>query len=238
MRFELGLDFLDRCARDEPVDTLIAAFKALIAEFGFQGSACGSWDGIGKDRANRFFYVDWPEDVMRRYAEQNLAQHDPLVFEARRRMTPYVWDEVRHEPDLPDASRAMYRFAEEFGWMDGFCVPIHGPGGYQGLVSLLARQTVTLTARERGLLETAARALHDRCRRTLGFGASPLVPHLTAREAECMKWVAAGKTDWEIGQVLGISSATVHFHVENAKKKLGRSTRTEAVAVLVMHGLL
>jgi DNA-binding CsgD family transcriptional regulator len=53
-----------------------------------------------------------------------------------------------------------------------------------------------------------------------------------------MKWVAAGKTDWEIGQVLGISESTVHFHVENAKKKLKKSTRTEAVAILVLHGLM
>lgn len=54
-------------------------------------------------------------------------------------------------------------------------------------------------------------------------------PRLTPRELECNS---------EIGQVLGISEATAHFHVENAKKKLGKSTRTEAVALLVLHGLI
>lgn len=63
-------------------------------------------------------------------------------------------------------------------------------------------------------------------------------PRLTPRELECMKWAAAGKSNWEIGQVLGISEATAHFHVENAKKKLGKLTRTEAVALLVLHGLI
>jgi DNA-binding CsgD family transcriptional regulator len=61
---------------------------------------------------------------------------------------------------------------------------------------------------------------------------------MTGREIECMKWVAIGKTNWEIGQVLGISASTVHFHVEGAKKKLNKSTRTEAVAMLVLHGLI
>jgi DNA-binding CsgD family transcriptional regulator len=53
-----------------------------------------------------------------------------------------------------------------------------------------------------------------------------------------MQWVAVGKTDWEIAQVLGISSSTAHFHVESAKKKLGLNSRAEAVARLTLYGLL
>ena len=30
------------------------------------------------------------------------------------------------------------------------------------------------------------------------------------REIECLQWVASGKTDWEIGRVLGIAAATAH----------------------------
>jgi DNA-binding CsgD family transcriptional regulator len=64
------------------------------------------------------------------------------------------------------------------------------------------------------------------------------VPELSKREVECMKWVAAGKTDWETAQILGISRSTAHFHVERVKKKLRKSSRTEAVAILVLHGLI
>jgi DNA-binding CsgD family transcriptional regulator len=53
-----------------------------------------------------------------------------------------------------------------------------------------------------------------------------------------MGWVAAGKTEWEIGQLLGIAVSTVHFHVAKVKARLGTSRRTSAVALLVLHGLL
>ena len=53
-----------------------------------------------------------------------------------------------------------------------------------------------------------------------------------------MRWVAAGKTDWEIAKLLGISASTVHFHVERVKKRLVTSTRSQAVALLVLHGIL
>jgi DNA-binding CsgD family transcriptional regulator len=55
---------------------------------------------------------------------------------------------------------------------------------------------------------------------------------LTPREAEISRWLAAGKSDWEIGQILDISAKTVNYHVENIKKKCGVATRTQAVLTL------
>jgi DNA-binding CsgD family transcriptional regulator len=48
---------------------------------------------------------------------------------------------------------------------------------------------------------------------------------VTARESEILSWVAAGKSDWAIGQILKISGKTVNFHVENAKRKFGVGSR-------------
>jgi DNA-binding CsgD family transcriptional regulator len=41
--------------------------------------------------------------------------------------------------------------------------------------------------------------------------------------------VAQGKSDWEIGQLLGISDSTVHKHIEDAKRRFGVSTRIQLV---------
>ena len=60
---------------------------------------------------------------------------------------------------------------------------------------------------------------------------------MTAREIECLRWVAAGKTDPEIGEILSISATTVKFHVDGARAKLGARTRAQAVARLVLYGL-
>ena len=56
---------------------------------------------------------------------------------------------------------------------------------------------------------------------------------LTLREAEVLYWVAKGKTNRDIGDILGSSTATVKKHLERVYVKLGVETRT-AAANLVM----
>jgi DNA-binding CsgD family transcriptional regulator len=48
---------------------------------------------------------------------------------------------------------------------------------------------------------------------------------LTKRELEVVEWIAAGKRNAEIGQILGCSSRTVQKHVQHILEKLHLETR-------------
>ena len=61
---------------------------------------------------------------------------------------------------------------------------------------------------------------------------------LTPREIECLRWVLKGKSDTDMAKILGISHTTVHFHIEQVKKKLGVKTRTQAAATILTLGYL
>ena len=61
---------------------------------------------------------------------------------------------------------------------------------------------------------------------------------LTTREIECLNWAAEGKSDWEIGQILHISSKTVNYHIENIKRKFGVPTRVQAIVSAFRYGKL
>ncbi len=52
---------------------------------------------------------------------------------------------------------------------------------------------------------------------------------LTGRESEVMTWVAQGKTNPEIGIILGLSARTVQKHLEHVFEKLGVESRTGAI---------
>lgn len=54
---------------------------------------------------------------------------------------------------------------------------------------------------------------------------------LTAREAEVLYWLVKGKTNKDIGDILGSSPATVKKHLERVYVKLGVETRTAAAGV-------
>ncbi|MFG5407991.1 response regulator transcription factor [Piscinibacter sakaiensis] len=54
---------------------------------------------------------------------------------------------------------------------------------------------------------------------------------LTAREAEVLYWLAKGKTNRDIGDILGTSPATVKKQLEHVYEKLGVETRNAAASM-------
>jgi len=61
---------------------------------------------------------------------------------------------------------------------------------------------------------------------------------LTARESEVLLWIAKGKSNRDIGDILGLSARTVNKHLEQIYVKLGVENRASAAvrAAHVLHG--
>ncbi|WP_116610449.1 response regulator transcription factor [Paraburkholderia unamae] len=56
---------------------------------------------------------------------------------------------------------------------------------------------------------------------------------LTAREAEVLLWVSRGKTNRDIGDILGMAARTVNKHLEHLFRKLHVETRAAAAALAI-----
>lgn len=54
---------------------------------------------------------------------------------------------------------------------------------------------------------------------------------LTPRETEVLSWVAKGKTNRDVAEILGMSPRTVNKHLEHVFEKLGVETRAAAAAL-------
>lgn len=63
-----------------------------------------------------------------------------------------------------------------------------------------------------------------------------LMATLTRREREVLGWVAAGKTNAQIGEILGTMRRTIAKHLERIYEKLGVETRTAAAMRAVKQG--
>jgi DNA-binding response OmpR family regulator len=77
--------------------------------------------------------------------------------------------------------------------------------------------------------DVLAAVIESRLRRVARSALWPKRIDLGERERETLTWAARGKTFAEIGQILGLSRRTVEFHLDNARRKLGVSTRTQAL---------
>lgn len=61
---------------------------------------------------------------------------------------------------------------------------------------------------------------------------------LTQRETDILVWSQQGKSRWAIGEILGISQHGVDFHLRNIYRKLGVTSRVQAVTRAIQLGLL
>ncbi len=121
--------------------------------------------------------------------------------------------------------------AREFDADDGFVIPVVTRAGGTALFSPCGHNP-DLSQRARSALEIVGTYAFCALQKALANELSSPEKRgaaLTAREREIIRWVAAGKTDVEIGEILAISHETVTTHVENAKIKLNATRRTYAV---------
>jgi DNA-binding NarL/FixJ family response regulator len=95
-----------------------------------------------------------------------------------------------------------------------------------------------------GLEQEAARRVFEQLGAAAVGGASadgtardPAASGLTARELQVLRLVAAGRTNRDIADELGISERTVDRHVSNVYAKLDVSSRATATAWAYEHGL-
>lgn len=61
---------------------------------------------------------------------------------------------------------------------------------------------------------------------------------LTKREVECLRWAASGKTNDEIGDILGLKRTTVRFHIRSASVKLDAVNRDQTLFKAAQLGFL
>jgi DNA-binding CsgD family transcriptional regulator len=127
------------------------------------------------------------------------------------------------------------------GYLEGVCVPIHGPGAYLVLGSYAGRAPDTSAE---AMAELHILTLHAHVRLAALHARQPAVlaeaigGPLSAREIEALACVFAGLTDAAAGRKMGVSERTARFHVDNARRKLGTKSRAQAVAAALAMGLL
>jgi len=135
-------------------------------------------------------------------------------------------------PALPESLRSVLRKLEP-----GHCA-VHGTQGFDGVPGnffAFARMPSPLTPRRAYLLDLVLPHLQSAFLRTLGQEdrherrAPTPRPAVTPRERQILQWVHEGKSNREIGEVLGISPLTVKNHVQSILKKLRAQNRAQAV---------
>lgn len=169
-----------------------------------------------------------PSRVLRRLDRVADFEAHPLIARAREMHTPFdfslpaslgLFGGDAHRPDVHQI-------------LNGLVVPVREATTTVAIATMVgARPVLGNLCRDKLKL-----AVHAGWRRAqeLNAGTSTTgTTLLTRRELECLAWVSRGKTDHEIGGIVGVAPRTVRFHIDNAKTKLKVGSRVQAIAKLL-----
>lgn len=193
--------------------------------------------GAPDDRRIDFTAANFPQEGVERYVAERLYRDNPILALSHRLAEPVYWDEVE---TIPLTAREA-AFVETFHKAElkyGVGIPVYGPEGRRGQCGLGFVEGV------RRLDPAALKDFMWACQlghmRYCALLRPTLGPHpaLSERETEVLAWVARGKSNGLIGDILGISSNTVDAHLRRIYLKLGVFDRLSAAVRGIGVGLI
>lgn len=235
--FEPAWRFLQEAGEYTDLEQLQDGFAKAVGEFGFDRFSCTLIGRPGVPLAPRVLFGRSHQGWDQYYMEQGYLKHDPCVRMVFTHTGPHAWSDIDASV-LTKIANEIRAEAAGAGAREGFVVPVHGGGGeFYG---------VRLNTPENGFNPAARPTLHALATVYAVEGVKLLElsndgqteTPLSRREAECLSWVAEGKSDWDISEIVGIAEATVHAHIENAKRKIGVRSRTQAAVIAAVKGWL
>jgi LuxR family quorum-sensing transcriptional regulator LasR len=180
----------------------------------------------------------YPESYQSVYRDKGYIFRDPSVAYCQTHTKPLIWGEGMYSAE----SHEIMEESSKHGLGHGFSVPVRESAHVVSMLSL-ARDKPFESAAEMKLVVDAgnvlANCVHVASKKIIVPGIEQsLQPKLSPRERECLKWIAEGKSNGVIADILKISEVTVEFHVHNLFKKLNVVTRLQAAVVGMSMGLI
>lgn len=179
----------------------------------------------------------FPEEWVCEYIDSNLQVVDPMPGLSAKMSRPFLWSEVEDLADLTEQEADFLRRRKAFDVGEGLALPVYGPKGRNAYFGLgFGKSVAELRPDATFELQCAAQIAHLRfCELIEKPGR---MVDLSPREMEVLRWMARGKSNGVIAEILGISRHTVDTMGRRLFEKLDVNDRTTAAIKGLGSGLL
>lgn len=226
------------------LDSALGVLARALQDLDFGRFIVGYLDGSAQDlsgkwREYKFHTVNFPAGWEEAWDQHN--PHCPYYHSCFDGQPIFDWGSVRTHRKMTEMEEKAQYYLADFGLVKGLTVPIHSAHAF-GFVTIIGERNERDWTRR---VEAAASPLlflshvyHAAVRdRFSSFLKMSEYNQISFRERECLRWAAAGKTTGEIATILGLSHETVRIYFKRAMKKLGATSRTQAVASACIAGI-
>lgn len=226
-------EFAERLGAIVSVEALGHALAAATRDLGFRYFALVQHGDIVERPAAQLLLHNYPRRWARRFASDRLHRVDPVQRAAASAVIGFAWRDL--EVRETEGMRTLMAAARAAGLGEGFTVPLHLAGERIASCSFVTRPGQALP--DKALL--AAQLLGQLAYTTaleLTRSAHRSNIQLSPRQRECVALMAHGKSDWEIGQILGLKEDTVTKYLNAARARYGVARRTQLLLFALRFG--
>lgn len=176
-----------------------------------------------------FFVATYPAHWVEHYRAQGYVEHDPVLHHAARAIMPTNWSGIKENNPI---AHKMFIEAEVTGiGNQGITVPIRGPNGETAIFSLTNtcsdQDWKLFFQTEMAQIQLVAHQFHTSVVEKHGLDNQY---HLSRREKEVLEWLAAGKTQDDVADILHLSVHTIQTYIQSARYKLNAINTAHTVA--------
>lgn len=212
-------------------------WSLLLEHFHAAGAARVSYHIVQPGQPSLTILNDgFPEDWINEYIAQRYIDIDPIPELAARLAAPFYWHDIA-KLTPQSAQRDRYLAAMEAANIgDGLGFYVFGPGLHHAYVGLgFGPGLLDLPVETVFEHQCVAQAGHLRF---CALNQSDPREALSERETEVLRWMALGKSNSVIAEVLSLSPHTIDAHVRSIYRKLRVADRTSAAIRGLGSGLL
>lgn len=237
--------FVRECNRVTAIPELESLLEGATRNFGFDYYALAHHVSRHRAGSRMVRIVDYPQVWMDALVARDYFIDDPVIAASEKSAAAFDWFDLPNLIEITPRHIEIIEAARDAGLGNGFVVPVHIPGEYPGTCTFCVRTGRNLpvsnfpAAHYVGCFAfEAARRVTPGIARFRPLGETSAAQTLTQRQFDCLVLVAKGKSDWDIGRLLGISDQTVHKHIEESKRRYGVPTRMQLVVRALFNGHL
>jgi LuxR family quorum-sensing system transcriptional regulator CciR len=225
----MAMHFISIVEEVRNTDDLEVAMQLVTAALGFQYFALTHHVDVVAADGTAIRLHNYPAKWADYYDRNALGVSDPVHRASHVTSVGFRWSRMPEMIPLTAHDRRVLALGRDQGIGDGFTVPAHVPGEARGSCSFASEAGHAILVDRLPMAQFAGAFAFEGARRLWserGHLPKPLPPALTDRQRDCLLWAARGKTDWEIGRILGVTEETVARHIKQACARYGVSKRT------------
>lgn len=230
------LQVINRIDNAEDEATAISSFMGFAKQFGFERYFIAQLVSPSSAAPRQsIFHSNYPTELKEDREGTLDMLRDPVVQYGLRTKFPFNWRDAYAHTD-----RYGLKMAEkvwEHGIREGYMFPLVRPGVPFAAMTL-GSDRVEVLPDELAEIELGVLHLYAKLEKLVDVDVKRDPVKLSPHERDVLQFLAAGKTNWEIGMILGVKETSIKSASLRARRKLDAVNTPQTISTAIARGYI